>query len=111
MVEWCFLKVVGWSYKDVFSAIFFTFLSGHFACLVWAKLKHLHGKLDAIFGKIEVLQQAIKVDIFSPRARTSGLTSCVSPSNRTLLFAPTLNTSPCPPSLMFFPIFRKKSPH
>jgi len=60
IVEWCFLKLVGWSYKDVLSAIFITSLLGRFAYHVWAKQKRLYRKLDDVSGKIEALPQAMK---------------------------------------------------
>ena len=109
-VEWCFLTLVGWSYKDVVCAFFFTFLLGGFACLMWSNVKRLQCKLDDIFGRIEALHQAINVGIISPPARTSRLTNYISLSNRTLLSDPPLNTSPCMPSRTFV-FFREKSPH
>ena len=109
-VEWCFLTLVGWSYKDVVCAFFFTFLLGGFACLMWSNVKRLQCKLDDIFGRIEALHQAINVGIISPPARTSRLTNYISLSNRTLLSDPPLNTSPCTPSRTFV-FFREKSPH
>ena len=67
-VAWCFLKLVGWSYIDVLSAIFFMSSLGFFAYSVSANQRHLHRKLDDVSGRIQALQQSMRVGTISPRA-------------------------------------------
>ncbi|KAI9509520.1 hypothetical protein F5148DRAFT_745824 [Russula earlei] len=67
-VETAFLKWIRRSNEDVLSTIFFTFLLGSFAWPVWSNLKHIHCRLDDVYGKIEVLQQSMDVLVVSPKA-------------------------------------------
>jgi hypothetical protein len=71
-VETAFLKWIRRSNQDVLSAIFFTILLGSFAWPVWSNLKRVHCRLDDVFGKMEALQQSIKVTVVSSRVITGG---------------------------------------
>jgi hypothetical protein len=71
-VEIAFLKFIGQPTKDVFSAIFFTALLGTLAWPVWSILRRVQGQLEDVSGKIDVLQQSIKVTVVSPYIRSGG---------------------------------------
>jgi hypothetical protein len=66
LLEAIFLKLVGRNGKDILSVLFFSALLGRLAWPVWSNLKHLHHRLDDLFGRIEAVQQSLKVIITPP---------------------------------------------
>jgi hypothetical protein len=56
----------------VLSAIFFTSLFGSLAWPVWSILRRVQCQLDDVSGKIDALQQSIKVIVISPHVRSGG---------------------------------------